>query len=72
MISINDAARSLLEKFHAPSGAVNVLALQDDEGPHLIVWVDPAYIRRLKSIPETFEGYPVRVEPRPEVVAYKH
>lgn len=72
MISITEAARGLLESVHAPKGAVSVLALQDAEGPHLVVWIDSTYTPRLAPIPDMYEGYPVRVELRPKAVAYRH
>lgn len=71
-MSIDLAANDLLSQLHAPRGMVNVLPITDGKGEHLLVWVDTQYMRILKTIPDTFEGYPVMVAPRPQAIAYHH
>lgn len=71
-MSIDHAANDLLSQLHAPRGMVNVLPVTDSKGEHLVVWVDTKYLRVLNPLPDTFEGYPVTVIPRPTATAYHH
>jgi len=70
-MSLSNAAYALLVTLRAPKGAVNVLPLRDAEGERLIVWIDQKYIGSIKAVPEEYEGYQVKVAPRPEAIAYR-
>jgi hypothetical protein len=66
-----DAATALLKQIPAPLGAVNVLPVEDVNGPRLIVWLSPRLFRSLGKLPPSFQGFPVSVEERPTAVGYE-
>lgn len=67
-----DAARALLNEVHAPRGAVSVLPFEDKDGKRLVVWVDFQNVGLVNRIPDTYEGYAVKVEQMPKVTAIIH
>lgn len=60
--TIHKAAAHLQQHIHAPAGAVNTLAFEDNEGPLIRVFVDAAHWYRLGAVPDVFEGFRVSVE----------
>jgi hypothetical protein len=61
-----DAAKHLYETLTAPRGTVNVAAVPDACSGYLLkVWVAPGFT--LRNVPLNFDGYPVRVEARPQI-----
>ena len=65
-----DAARALLKAIRAPSGSVSVWAWRGDDGSFaMIVRVAPHANVDISHIPSSFDGYPVRIEPRDNAIA---
>lgn len=62
-MEITLAADKLLEHLHAPSWAVSVAAVDDDNGARLIVRIDQNFRSRI-DVPHTFHGYSVVSELR--------
>lgn len=70
MTTVEEAAAQLQGVITAPSGAVNTLAFFDTDGPVIRVLVDPRFWSIRSSVPETFDGYRVKVEKRPSAQAF--
>lgn len=64
MKNIEIAAQHLLEKLHAPAGAVTILPWEFGSDQLLRVLVDPANRQLGPNVPKEFEGFRVVVEPR--------
>jgi hypothetical protein len=63
-MNARDAARDLLRFLGTPAWAVSVAMTLEGEATILIVRIDPTY-RMPVTVPETFQGFPVKTEWRP-------
>jgi hypothetical protein len=49
----------------------SVLVWNEGNGIELMVWITPGFGGRVGKIPDTFQGYPVKVTERPRMLAAK-
>lgn len=69
-MSLSKAAESLLESVSAPKGSFNVIPFRDNNGEHLLVWLDERNLELRKKIPSKYEGYDVFIEKRPQATTF--
>lgn len=68
--SLLNAAKSLYSLVNIPSGTFNVVPLNDENGMHILVWVDKNYMQLLNNIPSVYDGYKVEIKEKPKAYAY--
>lgn len=66
---VDRAAARLMEQIRAPMGAVNTLGMSVPSGEIIAVYVDPDYWVSMAPLPDTFDGFPVRVQKAARCVA---
>jgi hypothetical protein len=72
-MNIQNAAKKLYTEIRAPRGAVNTIGVTDLAGSSFIrVMIDPSYGAFQVVVPDSYEGFPVRVERRNETSPAKH
>lgn len=70
-LSIHQAAAALLRNLQAPPGAVTTMVdIDEKKGDVIRVLIAPEYRTAIKSIPTSFEGFPVVVGRQPAVSAF--
>lgn len=69
-MNMKRAALDLQNGLGLPASVATVLMWRGPDFTGLKVWLDPTYQGSLPEIPSTFEGYRVRVERRPAIVAH--
>lgn len=62
-----EAAKALLASLNLPRWAASVLILGEKTRVELVVWVDAGWHCELPMV-NNFEGYPVKVRRRPNIV----
>lgn len=71
IFDIQSAARRLFDVIDVPRGAVGVLAWPDIAQPRIRVFVDPHFKHWVLSVPAEFEGFPVEVGTRGDVIPFE-
>ncbi len=65
-----DAARALRRTINAPASSVSVWVWRSNDGSFsMVVRIAPRANVDISRIPPSFDGYPVRIEPRDNAVA---
>jgi hypothetical protein len=65
-MKITEAAKKLSDSIEAPKGAVSILPWTLGNERYLRVFLEPSYFYLSKSIPDSFLGFKVSLEKRPQ------
>lgn len=67
-LDIQSAARRLFDIIDVPRGVVGVLAWPDITHPSIRVFVVPGFKLPVSAVPTEFDGFPVEIETRGDVI----
>jgi hypothetical protein len=67
---VQAAAERLVTSINAPPGVVGALAWADDDRPRIRIFVDPRFVYWISSVPTIFDGFPVEMNIRGEIIVF--
>jgi hypothetical protein len=67
---VQAAAERLISAINAPAGVVGALAWADDDRPRIRLFVDPQFVYWVSGVPTIFDGFPVEMNTRGDIIVF--